>query len=459
MTPGDGFKLGGVAVALLLGGMTFFGGFYQVDGGNTSIIQNTMDGSMDVVRGPAFGLKIPFVTTVYNYRDVSTLSFGDSADANTRNLPATKIRFADTYTADINVSFRFKLPVKPDEMIRLHQDFRSYDNMVDALLVKNSQNVTVLTATQYTGEEFFQGAQNSYKERLEDQMQGGIFETVRQQVEVEQLGFAPVSGAGGAPSLETAKQLVWKTVPVNNPDGTPRRQRNPLQTYGVEVTQVTLGNAAPEELLDTLLTDKKTLVAKRIRTIQEQETAQAEADTEQLRKEIERTKAVQDANRLKELAIIAEQQQVDVAKQIALKELVEVQKTSDVAVIEKKRELDIASANRGIQEANSQAAIFQAQANKEIGLADAEVLNAKYQALGLNKEIYLAEVQRDISLALYNNLANFKVTMPQIMTTGSDNGGMTTNLDILSSYAALGVADRLAAPAPIPSITAAPVVR
>lgn len=440
-------KYGSIAALFLVGAMIFFGGIYSIDGGNTAVIQNTMNGSMEVVQGPKIGLKLPFVTTVFNYRDVSTVSFGDSSDDNTRNLPAQRIRFADTYTADINVSFRFKLPTDPAQMLRLHNDFRRYDNLVDSLLVKNAANVTVLTATQYTGEEFFQGAQNSYKERLEDQMQTGIFETSRQQVEIDQLGFAPVSGDNnGAPSLETAKQLVWKTVPVMNDDGTPKRQRNPLQSYGVEVTQVTLGNAAPEELLDTLLTDKKTLVAQRIRTIQEQETAQAEADTQQLLKEIERTKAVQDANRTKELAVIAEQQQVEVAKQQALRDLVDVQKASDVAVIEKKRELSVAEANRGIQEANAQAAIFEAQAAKEVGLAAAQVTDAKYKALGANKDIYLAEVQRDISLELYRNLGNFHVTMPQIMTT-SGEGGLSTNLDILSSYAALGLADKLIVPA------------
>ena len=59
--------------------------------------------------------------------------------------------------------------------------------------------------------------------------------------------------------------------------------------------------------------------------------------------------------------------------------------------------------------------------------------------------MYLAEMQRDVSIALYNNLGNFKITMPTILNQG-DNGGLSTNLDVLSSYAALGLTDRLAKP-------------
>ena len=62
--------------------------------------------------------------------------------------------------------------------------------------------------------------------------------------------------------------------------------------------------------------DKKRLVAERIKTVQEQETSKAQARTEQLKKEIERTKAVQDAQRQKELVVIGNQREVEVARQV-----------------------------------------------------------------------------------------------------------------------------------------------
>lgn len=215
-----------------------------------------------------------------------------------------------------------------------------------------------------------------------------------------------------------------------------------MAQYGIQVTQVTIGEPIPEKLLDQLLTDKKRLVADRIRAIQEQETSKAQAETEQLRKEIERTRAVQDAQRSKELAIIAQQKEVEVARQIAQREIVEVEKTKQLAEVEKEKELAIAEANLAIQKANALSAKFEAQATLEKGHAAAEVLKAKYAALGANKEVYLAELKRDISNVMYQNLQNFKVEMPQNYIGGSNNAGLATNLDVITGFGALGMMDQ-----------------
>lgn len=148
--------LSGVAVAIL-GLMLALGGFYTVDGGKTAIIQNTLTGSIDVARGPKFGLKMPIFSSVEIFTDVSTVSFGSATDENTRNLEPIRVSFADTYKSDIQLSFRFRLPSDDKQMIAVFTDYRRYDNMIDNLFVKNAVNVTTVTGTQFTGEEFFQG--------------------------------------------------------------------------------------------------------------------------------------------------------------------------------------------------------------------------------------------------------------------------------------------------------------
>lgn len=440
-----------IPVILVLGILGFFTSTYSIGGGYTAVIENTMTGSMDVVYGPKFGFKMPFFTNVHEYREVSTLSFdGDEADS-TRNLPPITVRFADTYSAQINSSFRFKMPRDPEKVKAIHLDFRSFTNMVDSLFTKNARNTTVVTGTQFTGEEFFQGGINEYKNALADQMENGLFVTRRVQVEIEQTGLASVGLENSdANKTEVAKQLVWKTVPVKDSKGFPLRQENPFKDYGIEVTQVTLTNPIPDTLLEQLLAEKKRLVGKRIATIQEQETARAEADTEQLKKEIERRRAVADANRQKELAVIEEQKKVEIERQAAILETTRKEKEQALAVIEKTKELEVAQANRGIQEANAEAAKFEAQALRETGLAQADVLEAKYAALGAYKEIYMSELQRDIAQVMYNNLKDFRINMPEnYVVMGSDSGDspLQSNLDLLSTYGALGSMKALEVPA------------
>ena len=198
--------------------------------------------------------------------------------------------------------------------------------------------------------------------------------------------------------LQRTKKLVWKTIPLKDHNGNFIRLENPLEAYGIEATQFTMGRPIPEKQLQNLLTDKKELVAARIKTVQEQETAKEQAKTEQLKADIERTKA-------KELAVIAMQQKVEEAQRQAEKEKVEYRKQKDLAVIQKQKELEIAQANRDIQKANFEAAQFEAKAIKEKGLAEAAVIKATYDAY--DPVLYSAELEKDVAMQLYRNLGNF----------------------------------------------------
>ncbi|BDU35772.1 putative ATPase [Vibrio nigripulchritudo SFn27] len=439
-----GIKGALIGVPLLAFGLTINSSVLMTDAGYTYVHQNNITGELDVFTQPGIHFRMPFLSKITKYDQVITVSFGNNTGEDFyQRLDPVQVRFADTYIGEIPVTFRFKLSTDPEAAIKMHREFRNNSNLIDALLVKNARNVTVITATQYTGEEFFQGGLNQFKSKLGDQLRDGIYLTERKQVEVEQLDLAPVGmEQSDANKLQRTQQLVWKTVPVRDANGQPIRQDNPLQQYGIQVTQVTIGDPQPETQLDQLLADKKRLVADRIRAIQEQETSKAQAETEQLRKEIQRTREVQDAQRQKELAIISQQKEVEIARQIAEREIVEVEKKKRLAEVEKEKELAIAEANLAIQKANSLSAEFEAKAILEKGNAEAQILKAKYAALGANREVYLAELNRDVANVLYNNLQNFQVEMPQNYIGGSNESGLTSNLDVITAFGALGVMDK-----------------
>lgn len=417
----------------------------MTDAGYTYVHQNNVTGELDVFSEPGIHFRMPFLSKITKYDQVITVSYGNTTGEDFyQRLPSIQVRFADTYIGSIPVTFRFKLSQNPDAVVKMHREFRNNSNLIDALLVKNARNVTVITATQYTGEEFFQGGLNQFKTKLGDQLRDGIYMTERKQVEIEQIDLAPVGiNQSNSNKLQRTQQLVWKTVPVLDADGSPKRQNNPLQQYGIAVTQVTIGDPSPEEQLNKLLMDKKRLVADRIRAIQEQETSKAQAETEQLRKEIQRTREVQDAQRNKELAIISQQKEVEIARQIAEREIVEVEKTKRLAEVDKEKELAIAQANLAIQKANALSAEYEAKAILSKGYAEAEILKSKYDAYGTNRDVYLAELNRDVSTALYNNLKNYQVQMPTNYFGGSNAGKLTTNLDVITGLGALGILEKI----------------
>ncbi|MEN8218063.1 MAG: SPFH domain-containing protein [Pseudomonadota bacterium] len=437
-------KFAAIIIIIMVGLLFMNSAHFQTEAGYTYHYQNTLTGAVELYTEPGVHFKTPWFSRVTAYKQVMTVAFGSlDGERVSRNQRAITVRFADTYTGQIPATFRYKLPLDKEKITTIHKEFRSFENLLDALLIKTSRDVVVNTATQYTGEEFFQGGLNQFKAALADQLRNGIYKTERKQVEVEQMALARVGlGQENSMQLQKATSLVWKTVPVLGPDGKVVRLENPLDTYGIEVTQITLGGPVPEAQLERLLTDKKRLVADRIKAVQEQETAKEQAKTAQLLAEIERTKAKQEALKLKELAVIAKQRDVEVAEKQADKEIIEYEKVKRLAEIEKAKELAMAQAERQIQEANFEAAQFEAKAIREKGVAEAEVLKAKYEAR--IPDIYMAEIQRDIANIIYPNLKGIQVTMPHnIVNLGDQADKLQTNLDVLSSFATIGVMEGL----------------
>lgn len=427
--------------------VVFFGlsSYFTTDAGYKYVVQDTLFGTMRVIQTPGIHIKVPFFTLIEPYKNAMTISYGNQdaggSTSVTRQAPPATVQFADTYTADVPATFRFKMSSDDKLIIRTHEEFRSFENLVEALLLKNARNVMVVTATQYTGEEFFQGGLNSYKVKMEDQLMNGLYQTERRQVEVHQLGVAPVTSENARPEkLETQVQLIWKNVILrDNVSGELLRLTNPLDLYGITVTQVTVGKPNGEELLNKLLTDKKILVGARIRAVQDIETAKAESKAMQQRMEIDKVKAIQIAQKKKELGIIEKQREVEMERQQAKFEEVRKNKEKQIAVIQKEQELAVAEADRLIQKAAAQAAVFQAQAIRATGLAEADVDRAKLAAKQSAKDIYMAEIERDIAKALYASLKDFKVEMPTnvIMSGNGTAGTLPNNLDVLTAFGAL----------------------
>jgi hypothetical protein len=442
-------------------GLMFFvfkSAFFVTESGYLYHYQDFLHKKVEVYDGPGFHFKIPFSFTVTRYAQDWTVNFGIAYSGHQiRQKGPIQVTFADTYTAKIPVTFRYKLPRHKEKIKRIHREFRSFDEVIDSLLIRTSRDVVVMTATQYTGEEFFLGGFNQFKASLEDQLRNGIYRTERKQIEIEQMTLAPVGlNQEDSTQLRKAKTLVWKTIPKLGPDGKKLRLENQLDLYGIELVYVALGDPVPEEQLEQLLADKKRLVAERIKAVQEQETAKEQAKTVQLRGEVERTKARQDALKEKDLAIIAKQREVEVAEKQKNKEIIDYQKAKQLAEIDKAKDLAIAEAEHEIQEvnkakeltiaqaelniqkANFEAAQFKAKAIRETGIAEAEVLQAKYAAR--IPDIYIAEIQKEIAEIIYPNIKDMEITMPHnVVNLGDKHAPLQTNLDVLSSFATLGV--------------------
>ena len=77
-------------------------------------------------------------------------------------------------------------------------------------------------------------------------------------------------------------------------------------------------------------------------------------------------------------------------------------------------------------------------------LAEAEVERAKLEAKQVAKDIYMAEIQRDIAQIMYPALANVNITMPQFYA-GGNGGTAPTSLDVFTTLGAQKLLEERAA--------------
>ena len=236
--------------AAIAGGLAF--GLYcaknsvlMTDAGVTYVVQNQITGSLEVYTEPGLHGRVPFFSSVTPYRQVITSTFESknkrNDETNAADTGSVTCRFADTYMGYIPVTFRFKMPNDPTSVRKMHKEFRSESNLVQALLMRNAANVTVITATQYG--EVLPGGLNQFKAQLADQLQNGVYLTERKQVEVEQTDLAPV---GRTRTRQAAASSSRRSSSFGRRSLSSTRAATcsvgELAQYGIEVTQVLIGD-------------------------------------------------------------------------------------------------------------------------------------------------------------------------------------------------------------------------
>ena len=413
-----------IVVGIILGLILISKSTYMVNGGQYAIEQ-TPSGKLLAHLNPGLKFKSPFFSKVFIYNENTTIAYEKKPTRATSSNPPFSITFADTYSGKVTGSFRIVLPKDPEKFIELHKAFKNYDNFVDNGIEKFTNELLAYTANQFTGENFMQGGQNEYKIRLIDQANNGLYITKREAIHVKRRVGKVSLKKDNSGEIGTGDQIVYKTVVLTDDLGKKLREPNPMAKYGIKVSQVTIDGFIPGKQLSKFATNKKTRVQERAKLIENQENERQKAITAKLTGDRERIEAKQKMLKEKDAAVI------EADKKVAMES-----KQAELEVVRKKKELQIAKANSGIQEANYNASKFQAKAKLELGLAMAKVKKANYNAI--NIKIFTMEVNRDIQLAKYKALPNVKLEMPKYLQIG--NGSKNTPI---SDLANITVIDKL----------------
>lgn len=416
----------GCLVALVIG-VNSYG--YNDSGVSTRLQQPVIGHKW--IKEEGYYFKLPFVSRTRSYNQKGTIAASDvQSVVETASLtaPPQALQFADSYEMNVEWSMRYEIPVDDEGLEEMHKSLKSERNLLGNTLMPFAQTIVNDSVNQMLGGDFSQGGRNSLRTLIDNQSQNGMYQTKVEKVKINRTdGKGSNLTTGGTAADDLA---VTKVVYLKDENGKFLRTPLAISQYGLKIVpnSIAIIKAEPLGRLVEYIKNKQENIALQIKQDEKQKLLAKEAQTAKLQGEKDLIDRTNRLNIEKQETIIAMEKQVEQAKLQAKKETVERNKVAQLAIIDKERELQIAKANEGIQSANAKAAKYEAQAIKEKGFAEAEVDRAKLKAKQDNKDIYLAELDRDIQVKMAEVLPQVKITSPQIVMGGNTGGSQVSDL-------------------------------
>lgn len=349
--------------------------------GNYIVLQDILDGEMSVhtESGPFF--QALGKVTEYSVSDMNYFSKLAHEGGSGVTADPIQVRFNDGGTAKVSGSLKFKLSLREEDQLRVHQDFKGYNAVQQDLIRQTLTGALMQTATLMKAEESYSTRRSEFELLARLQIERGIFETISQEVEVKDA---------------EGNEFIEQSVNVKrNEDGNPVVLRPSLfLRYNVEVLAFVIKEIDFDETIDALIAKKK---------------------------EAEQAKVVAKSNaeRAKQDAITEyEQGQARIAKAKANEE---VQKITAVTQAQKNKEVGELQASRDYEIAK-----FNRQRDEEVAQGDLAIKRAEAEAAKLLVRAGLTPMQRatiekDTAIGVAEALA--KIKLPSAFIAGGSGSG------------------------------------
>lgn len=385
--------IGIIIVIAILGAAGFTFSSYLVStnkAGYYQIMQAAVTGNMSIHDEPGMYGKFFGAITTYQISDMNYFSKSDLEGGSGEAADTIKVRFNDGGTADISGSIKFRLSLKEENQLLLHEDFKIYDKIQSDLIRQVITEALMQTATLMKAEESYSTRRSEFTAMAEEQIRRGIFETV-----AEERIYTNLEG----------KEFIERTVKVKYDTAgiAVVRKISPFIRYNIEILQFVIKDIDFDATIDSLIAKKKEAEQQRI-------VAQANAE-----------KAKQDA-------ITAEEQgKARIAEARADEEVIKIK-----AVTQAEKDFAVAQLNRQKAEEDAIADLTRREAE-----AKGAALLVKAGLTPIDK----AEIEKDTAIGVAAELA--KINLPEVMIFGSGDGSPTNPFDAIGLEAFMNISEKI----------------
>ena len=252
------------------------------------------------------------------YPDEMTFDYDDGEAGGTLTENGIAVRYQDGGTGTTYGKLRLKLPTDEQAMLDLHRSVRSAEGFANRIIRPTVKEAHQMTAGLMSSESAYAEMRGTYIEWIDSQLRDGKFVTELVKTEV----------------TDEAGQKVSKLVPRIKTDpktGQPLHTASVFQSYGVTIGSSPLTNwdfetktldqiSSKREATMAIITAKANAERAKQDAITAEQQGLANVQVAKYEKEVEKARAVVDAQRKKEVAVIQAEQTVEVAEQVKLEQ-------------------------------------------------------------------------------------------------------------------------------------------
>ena len=409
-------------------------GFYQIK-------QAAVSGEMTVKSTP--GMYFQNFGTIHDYKISEAYYFSTSnldGGSGEESQPIT-VRFNDGSVARIEGNIKFRLSMKIEDQLLLHENFRSYNVVEHDLIRQTVTEALQQSANLMTAEESYSTRRSELTEVVEAQIKSGVFAKIN-----EEVLKTDVEG----------NTFIQKSISIElDKNGNPVVSKiSPFKLYNVEVLQFVIKKILFDDKILSLIEAKKDAEQQKVVAKAKAEKAKQDAITarEEGAAKIATAKAEEDkeklvmvirAERSKEIAEIEAAREVSVEKLAKETATVKAQKEFDIGKIEAEKEDTVAQiqANKELQVAKLErlAAEENAAAKLELGESEAKVAALKVEA-GLSP-LERAQIDMRTKIGIAEAIAKSKFPTTMITGGSGSKGGMSP-IEIVGLNQMMDLAER-----------------
>ncbi len=370
--------LAGIAVFALFSEM-----FEVNQAGYILVKQSPVAGEMDVIMTP--GMFPRMFSAIHEYKISDVYDFNSPSDT-------IGVRFKDAATAQISGQIKYRLPLKKDQILQIHQDFRSYAAVQSDLIRQVVAAALKQSATLFGAEEVYSTRRSDFIALVNDQIRDGLYATTYTETYVKD---------------EDGNQSLKRNIMVKT-DAEGRAvlsENSAFKRYNIEVIQLVINDVVFDDKTNELIAERKKADQQKVVARANAERAKQDAITAEAEGRANVAKAEADADVEKKKATVAAEQETEVAHQ---------------------RELQA--------EQNKLATIANGQ-------ADAEAAALKVKA-GLSP-LERATIDKETAIGVAHELA--QVRLPQLMVLGGGGsaGGQVNPFDAVGLQSLINISHNL----------------